>query len=191
MCIGGDCVQSLTISPLTLTETPCAVTVGPIAADLPHTWGTVARSCRGLLSASCAHPSEICVPAVEPGFAQCLVHDGVWECPDTYSVKHVLYHGLKDTRACSPCACGAPTGGNCSAAVLVFNDAACSAPILGGSYGIDASGPACIDILPSGPALGSKLATAPVYSPGVCQASGGEPTGQATPDQPSTYCCLP
>ena len=47
------------------------------------------------------------------------------------------------------------------------------------------------DILPSGQALGSKLATAPVYAPGACQVSGGEPGGQALPADPTTFCCLP
>ena len=46
-------------------------------------------------------------------------------------------------------------------------------------------------VVPSGQALRSKLATAPVYVPGVCQASGGEPVGDAVPVEPSTFCCLP
>jgi hypothetical protein len=62
---------------------------------------------------------------------------------------------------------------------------------LSGTYGIDASGPACLDILPTGQAFGSKLATEPVYAPGACQVSGGEAVGDAVPDEPSTFCCLP
>jgi hypothetical protein len=50
---------------------------------------------------------------------------------------------------------------------------------------------ACLDIVPSGQALGSKLATAPIYAPGACQVSGGEPTGEALSVEPSTFCCLP
>src|SRR5512132_2787883 len=44
-CNNGDCVQALTIAPVTLTEPPCAVTVVPVPAKLPYTWGTVAQSC--------------------------------------------------------------------------------------------------------------------------------------------------
>jgi hypothetical protein len=56
---------------------------------------------------------------------------------------------------------------------------------------IDATGPACFDILPSGQALGSKLAEEPVYVHGACQVSGGEPVGDAVAVDPLTYCCLP
>ncbi|MEP7123215.1 MAG: hypothetical protein ABJE95_19965 [Byssovorax sp.] len=174
-----------------LTETPCGVTVEPIAADLPYTWGTMARSCRGVLSGECGNPNEVCTPAVEPGFAQCLVHVGDKECPGAYSVRHVFYDGFVDTRACTACACSAPIGGACSAVVSVFKDDACSPSALVVAGTIDATGPVCLDVAPSGQALGSKLATAPVYAPGACQVSGGEPTGQALPAEPSTYCCLP
>jgi hypothetical protein len=56
---------------------------------------------------------------------------------------------------------------------------------------IDATNSTCLDVSPSGQALLSKLATAPVYAPGACQVSGGEPTGEAMPEEPSTFCCLP
>jgi hypothetical protein len=74
--------------------------------------------------------------------------------------------------------------------VSVYKDGACSSSSLVGSYALDAAGSKCFDI-PSGQALGSKLAAEPTYAPGACQASGGEPTGQALPEGPSTYCCLP
>ena len=188
-CNGVNCVQSLTVAPLALTETACGVSVDPVAAKLPFTWGTEARSCHGVAYGPCATPDEVCAPAAEPGFAQCLVRDGDNACPDRYTDRHVLYGGFSDTRECTPCACSAPVGSTCKAFVSVWEDGACSSP--GGSNPIDATKSACFDILPSGQALGSKLATVPVYSPGVCQASGGEPMGAAVPEEPSTYCCLP
>jgi hypothetical protein len=187
-CGGANCVQSLTVAPLTLAENPCAVSVEPVAAKLPHTWGTAARSCHGVAYGPCATSDEVCAPAAVPGFAQCLVRDGDRDCPAPYTVRNVFYSGLTDTRVCTPCACGAPVGGACSALVSVYKDGACSSP--GGSIPVDAAGPKCLDV-PSGQALGSKLATEPVYAPGACQASGGEPMGQALPEGPSTYCCLP
>ena len=188
-CNGVSCVQSLTIAPLTLTEEPCAVSTEPVAAKLPYTWATAARTCRGVAFGPCSTPAEVCAPPVEPGFEQCLIQNGERECPAPYTIKHVFYYGFEDTRACTPCACGAPSGGTCSASVSVFKDASCTAPVFG-SYGIDSSGPKCLDVLP-GVALGSKLATAPVYAPGACQVSGGEPMGEAVPAEPSTFCCLP
>jgi hypothetical protein len=178
----------LTIAPLTLTEEPCGVSTDPVAAKLPSTWGTIARSCRGVAYGPCAAPSEVCTPAAPPGFAQCLVQKGDNECPSTYPDKHLLYNGFADTRACTPCACSAPIGSTCKAFVSVWRDGACSSPVVAGS--VDATVPTCLDVSPSGQALGSKLAEAPVYAPGVCQASGGEPMGQALPEGPSTYCCL-
>lgn len=188
-CNNVNCVQSLTIAPLALAETACAVTVAPIAEKLSYTWGTAARSCHGLTQGSCASPSEICAPAAEAGFAQCLVREGDKECPAPYTVRHVFYDDLMDTRSCSPCSCSAPVGGTCSSFVSVFSDGSCSSPV--GAVTVDATGSKCFDIAPSGQALGSKLATEPVYSPGVCQISGGEPSGEAVPAEPSTFCCLP
>lgn len=191
-CGGLNCVQSLTLPPLTLTEMPCGISVEPIAAKLPYTWGTVARSCHGTTYGRCATPAETCAPAPEPGFTQCLVRDGDRECPAAdYIVKHVFYGGLADTRDCSSCACSAPTGSTCSAVISAFKDGSCSPGALVVAGSADAINPTCLDVTPSGQALSSKLATAPVYAPGLCQVSGGEPTGQAIPADPTTYCCLP
>jgi hypothetical protein len=48
----------------------------------------------------------------------------------------------------------------------------------------------CADV-PAGSALGSKSAGPTTYTPGACEASGGEPLGAAVPSQPVTFCCLP
>jgi hypothetical protein len=187
-CNGADCVQSLTVSPLKINESPCGVTTTPVASKQPYAWGTVARTCRGAAFGPCASSVEVCTPPAPPGFAQCLLQKGDNDCPDTYPERHVFYKGFTDTRECTPCACSAPVGSTCSALVSVYKDAACS--VLSGAVGIDSSSPACIDLLPSGQALGSKQATEPVYTPGVCQASGGEAIGAAVAEEPSTFCCL-
>jgi hypothetical protein len=187
-CNGVNCVQSLTIAPLTLTETSCGVSNTPIASKQPSTWGAVAQTCHGIAAGSCASPSELCAPAVEPGFEQCIGQFGDRECPKAYSKKSVFYYGFEDTRDCTPCACSAPVGSTCSSFVSVFKDAACSSPVVATT--IDATGSSCLNILPSGQALGSKSATTPVFTPGVCQASGGQPVGAAVPAEPLTFCCL-
>lgn len=188
-CNGINCVQSLTVAPLTLTETACAVAVEPVAAKLPYTWSTAARSCHGVAYGPCAASDEICTPAAEPGFAQCLVQKGDNACPDNYPNKHLFYPGFTDTRDCTPCACGAPVGGICTSQLSVYNDPFCSS--LSSTVGLASTGPTCFNVVPAGQALGSKLAAEPIYAPGVCQISGGEPTGEAVPADPSTYCCLP
>ena len=188
-CNGVNCVQSLTIAPLTLTESPCGAGAGPQPSELTHTWGAVARSCNGVTQGTCEGAGEICSPASDPGFLRCISRDGDLACPETYSTRHVFFDSFTDTRACSPCGCGAPEGSTCTALVSAYGDSACSSLI--GAVTVDASGPACLDILPSGAALGSKLAEEPHYVPGVCQASGGEGTGVALPTNPVTICCLP
>ena len=55
---------------------------------------------------------------------------------------------------------------------------------------LGATQPQCFDV-PPGMGLLSKSAKAPTYPPGVCQALGGEPSGEAVPTGPSTFCCLP
>lgn len=187
-CNGVNCVQSLTIAPLTLTEGPCGASTGPQPSELTHTWGTIARSCSGVAQGTCEGAGEVCSPAPEPGFLRCITRDGDYACPEAYSVKHVFFDGLSDTRACSPCGCGAPEGSACTALVSAYGDSACASMI--GSVTVDASGPACLDV-PSGAALGSKLAAEPHYAPGVCHAVGGEGTGVALPTDPVTICCLP
>lgn len=188
-CNGVNCVQSLTIAPLTLTESPCEASTVVVPADMPPAWGTAARTCRGVAYGQCATPGELCAPAVEPGFSQCVVQDGDQECPGLYTVKHLFFQGLSDTRSCTPCACGAPVGSTCTAVVTAFKDGSCSSLAAAGV--VDATGPVCLDIAPSGQALGSKLAEEAVYAPGACQISGGEPQGEAVAVDPLTYCCLP
>ena len=187
-CNGVNCVQSLTIAPLTLTEAPCGVSVEPVAAKMPHLWGAVARTCHGSTLGACTSPAEGCSPPASPGFEQCLTHDGDRECPAIYPIKHLFYYGLEDTRDCTPCACGAPVGSTCTAQLSVYKDSACS--VSGSMVGISSTSSTCFDVVPSGQALGSKLATAPIYAPGSCQASGGEPIGKGAPAGPTTFCCL-
>lgn len=160
-----------------------------MAAKLPYGWATVARTCRGATSGSCGAPDEVCAPPAPAGFEQCLFQSGDADCPVTYPVRHTFYSTFDDSRDCTPCACGAPVGSTCMTMLSTFTDGACSSPL--SSNTIDATGPTCLDVMPSGQALGSKQASAPVYAPGVCQASGGQPVGNAVPAEPTTFCCLP
>jgi len=101
----------------------------------------------------------------------------------------VVYAGVDDQRTCSACACGAPTGGACTAALSVFKDGVCSVPLLG-SVPISSSKSSCFDLAPAGLPLGSKTVTALAYQAGKCMPSGGEPSGTVEPAFASTFCCL-
>ena len=184
-----SCVQSLTIAPLALTENACTVSVEPVAAKLPYTWGTVARSCRGVAYGRCAMPAEICAPAPEPDFAQCLARDGDRECPGPYyTVKHVFYSGLADTRDCTPCACGAPLGSTCTAFVSAFKDGSCSSPVVAGT--VDATGPVCLDVSPPGSRSGASSRQSPSTRPASARSAAEIRRERPSPQirQPTVVC---
>ena len=191
-CSQALSVQSLTAGPLVLTEQACTPTT-VIAQDVSTaSWTTAALACRGMPTAGfgCSDPGQTCVPvAVPPEFSLCVYHEGDVSCPDSYPEKHVVYAGVDDQRTCSACACGAPVGGACTAALSVFKDGACSVPLLGG-LPISSLGSSCVDLLPAGLPLGSKTITALAYQAGNCIPSGGEPSGALLAAEASTFCCL-
>lgn len=192
LCSGVKCVQSLSIGPLSvLNESPC--TPSQSTTPPPATWKTFVRGCRHLPYESCPDGPGLCNPAPQPGsgFRICMFHNNDVDCPSfsPYSEKHVAYDDFMDTRACSPCTCGTPSGGKCSSAISIYADGACStAPLV--TPIVDSTGTTCLD-LPAGTPLGSKSVAPASYSPGACQPGGGMPTGAATPTNPSTFCCLP
>ncbi|MEO7593456.1 MAG: hypothetical protein ABI134_19740, partial [Byssovorax sp.] len=90
---------------------------------------------------------------------------------------------------CSACTCGAPTGSACTAAISIYKDATCSAPL--SQIAISSVAPVCLDIALPGQALGSKSTGPTTYLPGTCPAMGGDGSGIATPTEPTTLCCRP
>lgn len=188
-CGSGPCVASIVIAPLGLTETECAPVVQPAPAGGAASWGTFARACTNLEPPLCDSGSGFCVPSFYGQFA-CIYHEGDVDCPisfSPYSDKHVFYGSLDDTQTCTPCACGAPAGSGCEALVSVYTDACTT---LLDATEITETAALCLDV-PPGSALASKASTPATYTPGACQASGGEAMGEAQPGAPSTFCCLP
>lgn len=193
LCMGVKCVQSVTIGPLTLTEDACAPASQPVPLKATAVWGTYGRACIGSTTGGCEDHGTTCaaVPEVASGgFLTCIFHEGDVECPEgsSYADKHVLYGGLDDTRACSPCGCGAPVGSKCEALVSVYADGACGAELGAVTVTTEAPEPPCLPV-PAGSPLGSKSAGPATYTPGACQASGGEPMGAAEPSGAATFCC--
>lgn len=101
-------------------------------------------------------------------------------------------NAITEGRGCSECSCGSPAGGLCIGRFVAYADSACSATVAE-HYPIKSTGPTCIDLVPSGPALGSEVITDLQYMSGTCAASGGEPVGVAEPNPEGamTVCCLP
>ena len=180
-------VNSLTVGPLSMTESGCQ----PVATLPPKSgatsWKMFARACSFGIS-TCPEPGALCVPAAQPppGFSQCIYQSGQHECPSGYPDRRVFYDEISDSPHCSECACGVPEGGLCSAPLRTYQDAFCTVIAPGGTYGLTA---ACGD-LSEGMSLGSKMVlAAPTYEPGACEPSGGELTGSLELKRPSTFCC--
>ena len=194
LCGGVPCTQSLSIAPLTLTESDCTPTLAspPATPSGPPIWSTVAYTCEGAPSGTCSDPGETCAPVVPPpppGFSVCIDITGDRTCPDELSDKHVVYDHFDDGRTCSACACSAPTGGMCSGLVSYFKDGACGSLI--NSVTITSTAPSFCHEVPPGTALGSKSAGSLTHTPGSCQPSGGDSQGTAEPVEATTFCCRP
>jgi hypothetical protein len=178
---------SVTVEPLTLTETGCKPSGPPPPTEGAPAWKTFARACRGSAS-PCLDPSMTCVPAVPatpPGFSQCIFKNGEHACPDEYPTQHVFYDEITGSRGCSACSCAAPDGGVCSATVELFKDGMCTMFDASGYVASNMLG--CIPI--PGNNLGGKKVTALSYQPGTCEPIGGEPIDSIELKGPSTFCC--
>jgi hypothetical protein len=188
--LGNQGQQSVTIQPLTLTETGCQPAGPPPPTDGTPSWKTFARACRAIPS-PCLDLSKVCVPAAPPPppeFLACIVKEGDNTCPDEYPTKHVFYDEVSDARGCSECSCAPPEGGECFATVTIFQDGDCSTGPL--DVLVTSSGPRCKDLDIVGVDLGSKTVTAPSYQPGTCEPIGGKAIGSVELKGPSTFCCL-
>jgi hypothetical protein len=201
----GGCTTNGAIAAAECDGGPCLATVGPMApvsgtcapsqAVVPQivTWTNAGFVCSGGTNAgACQDLGAICTaapPTLPSGFSICVSHDGddsIVQCPDGYPSRSVYYLGGDDTRGCAPCECGAPEGDSCSSVVSLYSDNACSVEV--GAVTAESSGPMCFSVPVASP-LGSKQATAPIYTSGACQPSGGEPNGSVVPQFPVTFCC--
>ena len=188
--VPANLLGSVTIAPLTVS--PCTAETGPIPKQGQAYWKTYARACLGEATGTCANSAEVCSPTAAPpppGFSQCIKYlmPGDAKCPDTYPVKHVFYGDFSDTRNCSQCTCSTPVGSDCTASISYYSDPNCTMALVDGlALALGFEG--CLDnLMPWG--LGSMSAALTTNQPGYCQASGGVPYGEATPTNPSTFCC--
>jgi hypothetical protein len=149
-----------------------------------------AVACIGQAAGACA-AGFLCAPPPATGFRVCVAQQGDDDCPGSpYSEKHLAFVGVDDARSCSPCTCGAPSGGKCTATISIYPDDACALAVTD-VLTIDSSMPEWCTNVPPGAPLLSKSASPPAYVPGSCQPAGGVPSGSATPTNPTTFCCVP
>jgi hypothetical protein len=152
------------------------------------TWDTRVRACgNDTLTQGGCQADNVCAPVGDAQFDRvCIYTEGDNACPvnSPYN-QRVLYHGnFSDTRDCmNDCNCGTPSG-KCNPRITFFDS--CSNPQFG--WGSVEPSNNCNKIV--NPTSTSAVSYS-AQPEGTCTASGGTITGAATPNTPSTYCCLP
>jgi hypothetical protein len=166
----------------------CAASGGE--PELPAiAWATHMRACSAATTGACGDAGS-CVPTPGTPFAPglCIYRAGNHACPvGAYSQRDVYQRGVEDTRDCSACGCGDPSGVACQARIEAHYDAACNS--LRGT--LDDPGNECVDIDGSGYAPRSGKMIVEGIDGGSCPTTGGAPLGSASPIDPITFCCTP
>ncbi|HRI69262.1 MAG TPA: hypothetical protein PK156_33760 [Polyangium sp.] len=186
----GPCAVSLTAAAATVTGGACAPG-GGMPTKPQQTWAILGKACgESSIGGGCG-AGKVCQPKPTlpylPGL--CIYKTGDVACPAMdFTDKHVFYDSVDDTRGCTGCACGAPSGSNCTAKLDVYGDSfssVCNTLVTSLNTG------SCMNLM-NNPQLGAVKAT--ITQPpngGTCAASGGQPTGTVTPAGPTTFCCSP
>ena len=160
----------------------------PTSSIPPSTWGTTARACGTTPTTGGCSGGALCVASPPAPFGKvCVSQPGMAACPaGAYSVAHVFYGGVSDSRSCSGCSCGTPTGTSCTGAqvdAFSMNTGACGGTETPLAFG------SCATV--GVPILGEQETTAPTADNGTCSPSGGQPSGSGVPATPTTLCCTP
>ena len=188
--ISGTCSTANTapvvawkVSVTATSSASCAPVENNVAPPSPS-WKSAVLGCGSLSLApgGCAG-GNVCVPQPGAPFASgaCVRQAGDLPCPaGPYTKRRVVYGGADDTRGCSACSCGTPSGGSCQGTLALRSGVGCTGNNLGSG-----SVPGCVT-KPAG--SGYFVANASLVG-ATCQQSGGAPTGTVTPTGPTTVCC--
>jgi hypothetical protein len=195
------CAQSVAASPLAPPiEEPCTAYTVPSPIPRvwypPARWQTVALGCKGWEDKAVCPSGQACVPTADPppeGYQHCVYRDGDHDCPSEYDGPRFLVYpedAIIDSRVCSECTCGQPTGGVCVGRFKVYQDSSCSELLANDQ--VASVGDQCSNVFPPGLPIGSKAITDLERLPGACEPSVSEPSGTVTPnhDFATTVCCL-
>jgi hypothetical protein len=186
-CPGGTlaCNLSVLLEPAVAAGGSCVVSP-QVPTIAPFSWGNAARACQPSTEGKGCANDFACLPnAPTPFGAVCISMAGDNMCPvgSGYTTKKLFFDlDPLDTRACTSCACGDPTGLSCTSSIMTFSDAACGAPIATTAAG------AC-STYPGNPAVGSYKSVSTQFTPGTCTPSGGVTGGTAVGLNPVTFCC--
>ena len=157
----------------------------------PAQWTEATRACGGgAPSQGACETGQLCVPVPSFPFQTpfCIVRAGDVMCPaGKYKTKRTYYSGFIDTRDCpSSCQCGAPSGIDCNAGaqIITYDQANCSNNVLDNFVGLPK---ACQK--PNSNTKSVRVTATPAG--GTCPATVVTPSGDVTPQNPTTVCCAP
>jgi hypothetical protein len=141
---------------------------------------------RGNVQDKCRDGS-VCVSS-QP--AACIFHLGAdVACPaGAYTERSVFFSDIKDSRSCTACSCGLPTGISCATRISVFGPPPgnCSGEPLR-TFDTDDS---CADLRSIGAQEdGFQFVAGEPAGEGSCAPSGTE-SGEVTTENPFTACCI-
>ncbi|WP_044237749.1 hypothetical protein [Chondromyces apiculatus] len=171
--------------------TPCAPIAGPEAVVAEHAWEMQARACHAPAAPGTSGRPGRGMPVPE-GFEKCVSRPEAEapECPAAYPERRAFFTGTEGALGCAPCACGEPLGANCRARIYWHSEPECADQGMLMTTGLDHepclgwSGPSWVDFT-------SLRGTWKNNEPGICTATGGQPTGELSGRDPMTFCCAP
>lgn len=181
------------VEPTSNVTNPGTCTAGA-ASDFPNKdpWAQVLDVCAVPSTTSgCPNGSSCLSPdAGDYDLAVCIRHDQDVACPAGWTKKAVSYASFTDTRACSSCGCGAPSGVQCTGGSYKFYDTDACAACSNCSQPVTVAN-GCVDLANHADynQFSMIIEKPPAPSGGTCQATGGTPTGQLTPGGAETWCC--
>ncbi|WP_437665503.1 hypothetical protein [Sorangium sp. So ce1182] len=150
--IPGDAFATVTFEPPALA--PCA----PVSPVPKPSMGSLrfVRVCKSDPPGYAPTLSAVCYPPQENG-----------ECWKGYERKFV-FPMINDARQCSPCSCGAPRGGSCTAKITLYQDPYCVSEVVT-EYVSEHDNPVCTRT--TNASLESMRASFTQNEPGMCAPS--------------------
>lgn len=174
---------SCLVNPATVTFAGhCEPSVSAVAGAEP--FESVTDVCREPPSGGCGAAAECVAPGSHPytGYV-CIEQPGAQDCPADWPVRQLVYSGVSDTRACSPCACSAPNTTCLPGEFSFWGGLWCSLE----KKTLTPSG--CKDLSTLIPGGVSYRRTKDPTPTGTCTPSGGQFSGTVAGTGPITFCC--
>jgi hypothetical protein len=162
----------------------------------PAQWATQMLACGDGATAGAGCGAGVCVPRPAPPFddALCVYQAGDVPCPPgPYSLRTLFYTTAGDTRDCSACDCGAPTGTTCAGTVKLYTDTACSVEevILSSVSQCAALPPDTTTPPPPYLSQRSMIYQGAPTGSGSCASIPSKGSGTVAEEDPLTVCCTP